>query len=716
MRIPATRNSTSDWFDAWWQNSITAPDQLRQRVAFALSEIMVVSANGTLEDHSDGLAYYYDTLLDNAFGNYRNLLEAVTLTPAMGVYLNMQGNDKGNFITGTHADENYAREVEQLFSIGLNRLWPDGTLILNSQGNLVPTYDQDVVSGFAKTFTGWNYYQTNQASGRLPTSFSPAINYTNVMVLVPSHHDLTSKLLLDNIVLPPALGSATNTALTNFDDYCSQDLEQGLDTIFNNQNVGPFICRELIQRLVTSNPSRDYIYRVVQKFNDDGNGVRGDMQAVIAAILLDVEARGTNAIVAPTFGKQREPILRVTALARAFAAPPTMDGTYAESGTQTNVITTPVAHRIAGGDVVQLLFTDTSGNPAPANDAYIATVLSSNTFTINVPNVLAGTYSQNTNVITVTNSGHGLQPGYPVYLTFTSGAALSGQYTVATVLSSRVFTVTTLDSTVQSGNCLEAEISASGFSQVKTNVTVSCPGPHGLNPGDSVYANFGITKPVDGVYQVDTVPDPLHFTLIVTNSTSQNVGSFNLFPLVPPPLNRAGNVTIQWSTWEVGGTDSGSTFDLSQSPLASPTVFNFFFPNYQFPGALASAGLTTPEFQLTSDTSVALQMNYLEGGILSSNNTNGLSSFNNNGGAIVLDFGPWFSTNWTTAANLPKLVDTMNSLLVAGQLSAAARSDIANYVTNNITFSGNPTPAQIRDRVQSVIHLITASPDFTIQK
>ena len=714
---PTDPYPSADWFNTWWQNSITAPDQLRQRVAFALSEILVVSQTGTLQDHSDALAYYYDTLLDNAFGNYRALLKAVTLTPTMGVYLNMQGNDKGNIVNGTHANENYAREINQLFSIGLNRLWPDGTLILNSQGNLVPTYNQDVVSGFAETFTGWNYYQTNQASGRLPTSFGPAVNYTNVMVLVPSHHDLTSKLLLDNVALPPALGLATNTTLTNFDYYCSQDLEQGLDAIFNNQNVGPFICRQLIQRLVTSNPSRGYLYRVVQKFNDNGAGVRGDLQSVIAAILLDVEARGTNSMAAPTFGKQREPILRVTAMARAFASPPTMSGTYLESGTQTNTITTGVAHRLNSGDVVQLLFTDTSGNAAPANQAYTATVLSPTTFTINVPNVLAGTYYQNTNVITVTNSGHGLQVGYPVYLTFTTGGALSGQYLVATVPSSTVFTVTNADSSLLLGNCLESKISAGGFLPAGTNVTVNCPNPHGLNPGDSFYAAFGTTKPSDGVYQVATVPDPMHFTLIVTNNIpTQNGSVFNLFPLVPPPLNRHGDVTIQWSTWNLGATDTGSTFNLAQSPLNAPTVFNFFFPNYEFPGALASAGLTTPEFQLTSDTSVALQMNYLEGGLLTGNNTNGLSSFNNNGGAIVLDIGPWVSPVFTSSANIPKLVDSMNSLMVAGQLSAQARSNIVNYVTNNLAYGTTPTPTQMRDRARAVIHLITVSPDFTIQK
>src|ERR1035441_5746272 len=153
--------------------------------------------------------------------------------------------------------------------------------------------------------------------GRLPTSFSPSANYTNPMVLVPTHHDLNTKLLLDNVVLPQAWGSQADSSNTNFDTYCSQDLELALNSIFNNQNVGPFICRELIQRLVTSSPTPSYLYRVVQAFNDNGSGVRGDMQAVIQAILLDYEARSPVALVATNFGKQREPLLRVTAAARA---------------------------------------------------------------------------------------------------------------------------------------------------------------------------------------------------------------------------------------------------------------------------------------------------------------------------------------------------------------------------------------------------------------
>jgi hypothetical protein len=163
----------------------------------------------------------------------------------------------------------------------------------------------------------------------------------------------------------------------------------------------------------------------------------------------------------------------------------------------------------------------------------------------------------------------------------------------------------------------------------------------------------------------------------------------------------------------MGQTDNGATFNLAQSPLNSPTVFNFFFPNYSFPGALASAGLTTPEFQLTSDTSVALQMNFLEGGILvDNNNTNGLTSFNNGGGAVVLDIAPWLSTNYAT--NIPAVVDSLNSVLAAGQLSAAAKTNIVNYVTNTVNFPAGST--QTRDRVRAVVHLITTSPDFTIEK
>jgi uncharacterized protein (DUF1800 family) len=713
-------------FNTWWQESVTAPDQLRQRVAFALSEIMVVSENGALANYyANGLSSYYDTLLDNSFGNFRTLLKAVTLHPIMGIYLNMQGNDAGSIVSGLHANENFAREIQQLFSIGLNRLWPDGTLVMNSQNALVPTYNQNVVSGFAAVFTGWNYYQTNQANGRLPSNWNPAANYTNPMVLVPTHHDLGPKLLLDNVMLPAAQGAQAISTNASFDTYGSQNLDQALDSIFNNPNVGPFICRELIQRLVTSNPSRNYLYRVVQKFNDNGSGVRGDLSAVIPAILLDYEARSTDLLSQPTFGKQREPLLRVTGVARALPAPPGNGGTYTESGTQTITITTTNAHRLNNGDTVALAFTDTSGNAAPVNGNYSVTSTGTNTFTVSTLNAAAGTYSQNTNTITVNISNHGLLPGNAAYLVFTSGGAASGLFLVITNPTSSTLIVSTPDAAVRSGNCVLPKIAAAGFTQSGTVVTVDCTGPHGLTAGESLFINFPTIVPGDAQYQVATIPDATHFTVNLTTSSNQTQSGFSVYPLNAPALTRSGTVGVANSTWNMGYTDSGSTTSLSQTPLRAPTVFNFFYPGYQFPGALAAAGMTTPEFQLTSDTSVALAMNFLASGVLTNSasnannaNTNGLSSFITGSGAIMLDVGAWMTTNFTASANVPVLVDSLNTRLLAGQLSDAAKWDIVNYVTNvvNFPFSAPPTATQMRDRVHAVVQLILNSPDYTIQK
>jgi uncharacterized protein (DUF1800 family) len=715
---PTDLYQSPDWFNTWWRQSITAPDQLRQRVAFALSEILVVSENGTLENHADALSSYYDTLLDNAFGNYRTLLEAVTLHPAMGLYLGMQGNNAGSIITGLHADENYAREVQQLFSIGLNRQWPDGTLILNALDNLVPTYNQNVVMGFASVFTGWNYYQASQANGRLPSNWYPPANYTNPMVLVPAHHELGTKLLLDNVMLPQAWGNQAVPSLTN-DAYCSRDLELAMNSIFNNQNVAPFICRQLIQRLVTSNPSRDYVYRVAQAFNNDGTGVRGNMQAVIQAILLDYEARSTNMISQPAYGKQREPLLCVTAIARAFPAPPPVSGAYSQTFNQLITVTTPGPHLLDNGDTVWLNFTDTSGEAAPTSQGYGVTVTSPTTFTINAPQVLAGTYGQTNGVITANISGNGLSVGNSLYLSFISGGAESGPFEVATVIDASHFTVTNADLLEHYGNCLMPKLSAGGYTQTGTSITVSASGPHGLNPGNDVFIRFTSGSAASGIYPVVTVPDPKHFTIMAAASANQNENSLAVYPLVPPPMPRSGNVIVQQDTWNMGYTDTGASSSLSQSPLRSPTVFNFFYPGYEFPGALASAGLTTPEFQLTSDTGVALELNFLEGGILNNTgNTNGLSSFTGGNGSIVLDIRPWMTTNYTANSGIPLLVNELNTALLAGQLSPAAQTAIVDYAANvtNFPYSSPPTQTQMRDRVRAVIHLITSSPDFIIQK
>ena len=438
-------------FNSWWQQSIAAPDQLRQRVAFALSEILVISDMGVLSNNSIYLSSYYDTLLDGAFGNYHDLLKAVTLTPAMGNYLTMRNNSKANYATGMHPDENYAREINQLFSIGLYRLWPDGTLVENAAGNLVPTYTQATVQGFAAAFTGWNYHQ------RSPERPPPRQLVSARRFYGPddprSHvHDLGPKLTLDNVVLPPASGSQADPSNAAFDNYCSGDLDAAIGVIFNHQNVGPFICRQLIQRLVTSNPSRDYLYRVVQAFNDNGSGVRGDLQAVVKAILLDYEARSPTAAALPGYGKQREPLLRVTAPARFFASTLSLSGSYSQSGGPQIVITSSTATRLSPGDVVVLNFFP-PGRPLPYSGNYTVTAASGNAFTVNAAGITSGTYTQTGTTITVSIESW-LVRREPGYLTFPSGGAVSGTYTVASVPDSTHLTVTSANPATLSGTVL----------------------------------------------------------------------------------------------------------------------------------------------------------------------------------------------------------------------------------------------------------------------
>lgn len=297
-----------EMMESFWKQAVTGDDQLRQRVVLALSEIMVVSFKSTLESEEYALASHLDTLAKNAFGNYRQLLQDVTLDPAMGRYLDMLGNDKEDPATGRNPNENYAREVLQLFSIGLYRLHPDGTLILDSNGAPIPTYNQDAIKGFAHVFTGWSYGSfplTEQYWLYPPIYADGAACYRVPMQAYPDHHSTGVKTLLDGKVVPAGQPP-------------QKDLNDALDNIFNHPNVGPFIARQLIQRLVTSSPSTDYVYRVAQKFNNNGAGVRGDMKAVIRAILTDYEARSLDAIKNQGYGKLREPIVRFAHLLRAF--------------------------------------------------------------------------------------------------------------------------------------------------------------------------------------------------------------------------------------------------------------------------------------------------------------------------------------------------------------------------------------------------------------
>jgi uncharacterized protein (DUF1800 family) len=288
---------------AWWNISVNAPDQLRQRVAFALSEIFVVSdVASSLTNQPEALANYYDMLANDAFGNFRQLIQDVTLSPVMGNYLDMLRSTPANPTLGTAADENYARESMQLFTIGLNELNPDGSLQLDSTGQPIPTYTQTTIVQTANLLTGWAYYNT----AKNPSFSGSAADWYDQMMLYPAFHDNTQKTIVNNVNVPANEGGAA-------------DLKIYLDTLFNHQNTGPFLARGLIERLVNSNPSPGYIYRVAQVFANNGSGVRGDLSAVIKAILLDPEARSTTLLANAGYGKLKEPILRQTALYRAFA-------------------------------------------------------------------------------------------------------------------------------------------------------------------------------------------------------------------------------------------------------------------------------------------------------------------------------------------------------------------------------------------------------------
>jgi uncharacterized protein (DUF1800 family) len=295
----------ADRIEAWLESALTGPDQLRQRVAFALSEILVVSEQSALFNQPYGLANYYDLLMNSAFGNYRQLMEDVTLSPVMGVYLSMLGNQKPNPAFNIRPDENYARELMQLFTIGLVELNGDGTVRVDGQSRPIPTYDQDIIEGFAHVYTGWMF-------GGSPTFIQPSFDYMQPMQAFVAFHDTEAKQVLNNETIP-----AGQTP--------EQDLTAALDNIFAHPNVGPFISKQLIQKLVTSNPSPAYVQRIATVFNDNGAGVRGDLGAVVKAILLDTEAR--NPPDSDEDGKVVEPVIRLLALWRAYGGTP-RDGRY----------------------------------------------------------------------------------------------------------------------------------------------------------------------------------------------------------------------------------------------------------------------------------------------------------------------------------------------------------------------------------------------------
>ncbi len=295
------------FYFSWTKYMIESPDILRNRVALALSEIFVISEDPDLDDYPRLLGDYYDMLLENAFGNYRDLLEKVSLHPGMGLYLTHLNNPKTDIDNNVFPDENYAREIMQLFSIGLYELNQDGSRKIDpNTGTYIETYDETDIAEFARIFTGLSWGDAIFFGIRNPISEE---SLTTPMVMFNDAHEPGEKHLLNGFVVPnrnPVNGNA--------------DLADAFDNLFNHPNVGPFMAIRLIQRLVKSNPSPDYISRVTSVFNDDGTGTRGNLGAMIKAILLDEEARSCNFDDDPYSGKLREPMLRHFQLSRAFNA------------------------------------------------------------------------------------------------------------------------------------------------------------------------------------------------------------------------------------------------------------------------------------------------------------------------------------------------------------------------------------------------------------
>ena len=307
VRDTYTMYQPQTWF---FREAYYSDAQLRHRVSWALDQLWVTS--GVDVDEGRHMVEYQKILANNAFGNYRNLMKEMTLNPTMGNYLSMAQSTK------TNPNENYAREIMQLFTVGLFMLNQDGTLQIDGQGNPINTYGQDEVNNLTRVLTGWSLCQTASACPNLPPA--GAFNYIDPMLLVSVNHDLNAKTLLSysgsttTNVPACALPCTTDAARTA---YAAASLDQAMDNVFNHPNVGPYVSKVFIQQLVTSDPTPAYVGRVAGVFNDNGSGVRGDLKAVVKAILTDPEARG-DVKTDPHFGKLREPVLYATNLFRAF--------------------------------------------------------------------------------------------------------------------------------------------------------------------------------------------------------------------------------------------------------------------------------------------------------------------------------------------------------------------------------------------------------------
>lgn len=304
------------WRMAFWNNHMKGEDHLRQKVALALSELLVISEESDLQTSAPAIGNYYDVLYQNAFGNYRDIMHEVTWHPAMGYYLSHLNNERSNEELNIHPDENYAREIMQLFSIGLYDLGLDGTVLEDGDGVPIPTYDNNDIKEFAKVFTGfapgqywwpWEDLSSTPVFWDNPANTFPTVNGWLPMQMFEAWHEPGEKYLLNGQVVPDGQTGA-------------EDVSDAIDNLFNHPNVGPFVGTALIKRLVKSNPTPAYVQRVAEVFNNNGEGIRGDLGAVVKAILMDSEARDCQWIDDVASGKMREPMIRYIQLLKAFDA------------------------------------------------------------------------------------------------------------------------------------------------------------------------------------------------------------------------------------------------------------------------------------------------------------------------------------------------------------------------------------------------------------
>jgi len=641
----APLEDSADLWRAWWRTSVTAQDQLRHRVAFALSQIMVTSEEGELDEQTRAMAHYYDLLYYHGLGNFRTLLEKVTLSPVMGRYLDMLNNKKPNPATGYIPNENFAREILQLFGIGLRRLHPDGTLLLSTGGLPVNTYEQPNVVGYAHVFTGW----VQPGSGS---------NYVTPMTVTTSsnsvgEHDRGQKLLLENAVIPatPTGNNAAAVATAN------AELAASLDVIFHHPNTAPFISRQLIQRMVTANPSPGFIYRASRVFEDNGSGIRGDLAAVVKAILLDPEARNQAPRTQPGFGHLKEPVIRATQMLRAFNGFSYGEANYGSL----NVLTTVLISPNVNVDLTQPLPVESYGVSSSGANALFAgdlirltgqTVTAENGYyTYNGPGQPLTTAATGTPVSTY-NTNLNLATGPPVVnFPLVEGIAVGNNNLLLLRLQTNpaengvyVLTSPTAPLTRWSGADTAEELS---------NAVIRC-GVY-RDPATLAYSS-NRTFRVDGVVAaLGTSP----VNLVDGSATSSGVQMWNM------------------------GTTGGTNFQ--QTPLRAPTVFNYYEPDYVFLGDTGKNGLYSPEFQITSETSVVNTANWFHE--LTRRNTGstaphsfgqGFSYGNPIGRDIKLDV----TAQEALASNSEALVDSLSAMIMPGQMTPRLRGLLSSYLTS----------------------------------